>query len=158
MRIGIPRERKDGERRVGATPDGVRMLVADGHAVLVETDAGAGVGFTDADFRAAGATIVHDVSDVWSCELVAKVKELQPDEYPRLKRGTAILGYAQLNRDPRLLAAVLVAGVDVIGCETVRDAAGGLPLLASGCWRPADRRRSRPRCPGGGGRRRQRRR
>ena len=129
MNVGVPRELKDGERRVGVTPDGVRSLVGDGHGVRVAANAGAAVGFSDADYRAAGAQVV-DAEAVWHCELVVKVKELQPAEFPMLVRGTTVFGFAQLNRDPALLEAVLAAGIDVIAYETVRDAAGRLPLLA----------------------------
>jgi len=129
MNVGVPRELKDGERRVGVTPDGVRRLVADGHGVRVAANAGAAVGFTDADYRAAGAQIA-DPEAVWRCELIVKVKELQPAEFPLLVRGTTVFGFAQLNRDPVLLEAVLAAEIDVIAYETVRDAAGRLPLLA----------------------------
>jgi alanine dehydrogenase len=129
VRVGVPRETKDGERRVGATPAGVAMLVADGHAVSVERGAGVAVGFPDADYLAAGATLV-DAGSAWDCELVAKVKEVQPAEFPLLRRGSAVLGFAQLNRDPALLDAVLAARVRIIGCETVRTPDGGLPLLA----------------------------
>ncbi len=129
MRIGVPREVKDGERRVGVTPDGARQLVADGHEVLVVAGAGAAVGFADADYAAAGARVVP-ADAVWSCDLVVKVKELQPSEYGHLVRGTTVFGFAQINRDPTLLAAVLAAGIEAIAYETVRDAAGRLPLLA----------------------------
>lgn len=129
MRIGVPREVKDGERRVGVTPEGARQLVADGHTVLVEAGAGAAVGFADGDYAQAGGVVVA-TADVWSCDLVVKVKELQPSEYARLVRGTTVFGFAQINRDPALLAAVLAAGVEAIAYETVRDAAGRLPLLA----------------------------
>ena len=130
MRIGIPREMKDGERRVGAVPDGVRSLVGAGHSVVVETEAGAGSGFGDDEYRAAGASIAGDADAIWQCELIAKVKEVQRAEYARLRRGTTLLGYAQLNRDPALLQAALSAGVRIVAYETVRDAAGTLPLLA----------------------------
>ncbi|MFO1323791.1 MAG: NAD-binding protein [Burkholderiales bacterium] len=130
MRIGVPREVKDGERRVGATPDGVRQLVADGHAVVVGAGAGDAVGFADAYYAAAGATIAARADDVWACDLIVKVKEVQPAEYPRLVPGTTVFGFAQINRDPALLAAVLAARIRAIAYETVRDEAGGLPLLA----------------------------
>jgi len=130
MRIGVPRERKDGERRVGVTPDGVRILVGDGHAVVVETGAGAAVGFSDADYAAAGATMASSSGAVWTCALIVKVKELQPAEFAYLVAGTTIFGFAQLNRDAALLDAVRAAGIQVIGYETVRDGAGRLPLLA----------------------------
>ena len=129
MRIGVPREIKDGERRVGLAPDGARRLVGAGHRVLVERSAGAAVGFDDASYARCGAEVV-DVRDVWRCELIVKVKELQPPEYEWLVRGTTIFGYAQLARDPSLVNAVLRAGVRVIAYELVRDASGALPLLA----------------------------
>jgi len=129
VRIGIPRERKDGERRVGLTPAGVRALCGRGHDVTVEHDAGVAVGFADADYAAAGAQ-AGDAAHAWSCELIVKVKEIQPGEYASLRAGQAVLGFAQLNRDPALLRAVLAAGTRTIAYETVRDAAGGLPLLA----------------------------
>ena len=129
MRIGVPRERKDGERRVGLTPAGVRALRARGHVVIVEEAAGAGVGFSDDDFRAAGGD-VRDAAQVWSCDLVAKVKELQPSEYGLVRATQVVLGFAQLNRDATLLAAVLRAGARMVAYEAVRDTAGTLPLLA----------------------------
>ena len=130
MRIGIPRETKDGERRVGIVPDGARALVQAGHAVVVERGAGAASGFADAEYVAAGARIVAEAGEVWQCPLNFKVKEVQRAEYPLLRAGTTVFGFAQLNRDPRLLEAVLAAGVRVIAYETVRDAEGRLPLLA----------------------------
>jgi len=130
MRIGVPREIKDGERRVGLTPAGAHRLVEAGHTVAIGLGAGAAVGFADADYRAAGAIIADDAADVWSCDLVVKVKEILPPEYPLLVEGTTVFGFAQINRDPALLAAVLAARVAVIGYETVRDAQGRVPLLA----------------------------
>src|SRR5205814_4717724 len=102
MRIGIPREVKDGERGVGLLPDGVRTLVDAGHQVLVERAAGSDVGFDDAQYAEAGATLIESAADIWRCELIVKVKELQPREYGLLNRGTTIFGYAQLSRDRRL--------------------------------------------------------
>jgi alanine dehydrogenase len=130
MQIGIPRETKDGERRVALVPDGVRALVADGHRVLIEPGAGRASGFSDDAYRAAGAIVAHDAPEVWASALIVKVKEIQRCEYPRLRAGTTIFGYAQLNRDRTLLDAVLAARVRVIAFETVRDADGALPLLA----------------------------
>jgi alanine dehydrogenase len=129
VRIGVPREVKDGERRVGLTPEAVAALVADGHGVIVEHGAGEASGFGDATYVAAGATPA-DADAAFGCELVVKVKELQPEELPRLAQRSTILGFAQLNRDPALLAAVLAARVRILAYETVRDATGGLPLLA----------------------------
>jgi alanine dehydrogenase len=130
MHIGVPREIKDGERRVAVTPDGVRVLADAGHVVVVEQGAGAAVGFVDAAYAAAGAALTGDVGRVWSAELVVKVKELQPAEWSLLVPGTTIAGFAQLARDPRLLAAILAAGVRILAYETIRDAAGVAPLLA----------------------------
>ena len=130
MQIGIPRETKDGERRVAVVPDGVQSLVGDGHRVVVETDAGAASGFGDAAYRDAGATVVAAPDEIWDSPLIVKVKEIQRGEYARLRPGTTIFGFAQLNRDRALLDAVLAARVGVVAFETVRDANGGLPLLA----------------------------
>ena len=130
MRVGIPRERKDGERRVAVVPDGARALAQAGHTLVVESEAGAASGFRDADYRAAGAIVTGDCDEIWQCPLIVKVKEVQPAERSRLHPGTTVFGFAQLNRDPALLAAVLASGVRIIAAETVRDAAGALPLLA----------------------------
>jgi alanine dehydrogenase len=130
MRIGVPRETKDGERRVGIVPDGVRALVAAGHEAIVQADAGAASGFADDAYRAAGAVIVDDAAETWRCPLIVKVKEIQRAEVALLTPATTVFGFAQLNRDPALLDAVLAAGVRIIAYETLRDEHGGLPLLA----------------------------
>jgi len=130
MRIGVPRETKDGERRVGVTVDGVRALVADGHTVTVDSGAGAAVGFSDDAYRDAGAHIAATAEAVWASDLVVKVKEVQPGEYGLLHPGSTIFGFHQINRDPALLDALLRARVAVVGYETVRDAEGRVPLLA----------------------------
>jgi alanine dehydrogenase len=130
MRIGIPREIKDGEARVGATPDSVRILAGDGHQLLVETGAGLPSGFDDASYRAAGAEIAAAPEAVYACPLVAKVKELQPPEFDRLQPGTLVAGYHQLARDPRLLDAVLRQRVTCLAYEGVLGEEGGRPLLA----------------------------
>lgn len=130
MRIGVPRECKDGERRVGLTPAGARALIADGHSVAIAPDAGAAVGFADADYLSVGAEIAVSPEALWSCELIVKVKELQPSEFALLIPGTTVFAFAQLNRDRALLEAVLAARIRIIAYEAVRDAAGALPLLA----------------------------
>ena len=130
MRIGVPREIKDGERRVGVVPDGVRQLVADGHEVLLQGAAGTAAGFDDDEYVRAGATVVADPAAAWACELIVKVKEVQPAEQALLSRGTTIMGYAQLTRDPDRVAVLLAAGVRIIACERVQDASGAMPLLA----------------------------
>jgi alanine dehydrogenase len=130
MRIGVPRETKDGERRVGMTPGGVGELVRAGHDVAVEHGAGTASGFADREYADAGATLASDAAAVWRSELVVKVKEVQRSELALLARGTAIFGFAQLVRDPALVAALADAGVDVIAAEAVRDAHGELPVLS----------------------------
>jgi alanine dehydrogenase len=130
MRIGVPRERKDGERRVGLVPENVGALVAAGHEVVVETDAGARVGFDDASYAAHGAIVERDAARVYACPLIVKVKELQSVEFDALRAGTTVFGFAQLGRDPALQDAVLAARIACIAYETVTGPGGSLPLLA----------------------------
>jgi alanine dehydrogenase len=128
--IGVPRERKDGERRVGLVPEGVAALAASGHQVMVEEGAGDRVGVSDAIYADAGARIVSDAAAIFNCPLIVKVKELQNTELRLLQPGTTVFGFAQLGRDPLLLDAVLAARIGCIAYETVSDEAGALPLLA----------------------------
>ena len=121
MRIGIPREVKDGEHRVALSPLAVRSL----SRVVVEPGAGAGVGFSDDEYRAAGATL----GDAWDCELVVKVKELQESEYARPRRGQTVFGFQHFGPDPELLDAALASGATFIAFETVGQASG-LPILS----------------------------
>jgi alanine dehydrogenase len=121
MRIGVPREVKDGEFRVALTPQGVRQL----SDVVVEPGAGDGVGFSDHDYLAAGAAL----GDAWDCELVVKVKELQESEYRRPRRGQTVFGFQHFGPDPALLDAALASGATFIAYETVGQAAG-LPILS----------------------------
>jgi alanine dehydrogenase len=121
MRIGIPREVKDGERRVALSPAGVKSL-AD---VVVEPAAGAGVGFTDEAYLAAGATL----GDPWDCELVVKVKELQESEHRKPRPGQTVFGFQHFAPDPALLDAALASGATFIAFETVGQASG-LPILS----------------------------
>jgi len=129
MLIGIPKEIKDHEYRVGLTPAGAHSLALLGHDVLVETRAGARVGFSDEDYVAAGARIGTQ-PEVWQADMVVKVKELQPPEYPLQRRGQVLFTYLHLAPDPELLDTLLAAGTIGIAYETVTDAAGALPLLA----------------------------
>jgi alanine dehydrogenase len=130
MRIGVPRERKDQEYRVGMVPDGARALVARGHAVLVERGAGEGSGFPDAEYAAAGARLV-DVAEVWGeAELVVKVKEPQPEEIARLRAGQALFCYLHLAAAPQVTAGLREAGVIAIAYETIQDPDGTFPVLA----------------------------
>ena len=121
MRIGVPREVKDGEFRVALTPAGVASL----SNVVVEPGAGAGVGFSDEDYRAAGAVI----GNAWDCELVVKVKELQEPEYRKPRRGQTIFGFQHFGPDPELLDAALASGAKFIAFETVGQESG-LPILS----------------------------
>ncbi|HEY2864357.1 MAG TPA: alanine dehydrogenase [Casimicrobiaceae bacterium] len=130
MRIGVPRERKDGERRVAVTPDGVAVLTRAGHDVVVERGAGERCGFSDASYVAAGATLAADVAAVYGCRLMVKVKELQREEIGLMEPSTTVFGFAQLGRDPALLEGVLASRIGIIGYETVGDGRGHLPLLA----------------------------
>ena len=130
MDIGIPKEIKDGETRVGAVPSMVRALTADGHMVVVETQAGAHAGYSDQTYREAGAMVAPRADSVYDCRLVVKVKELQREEFPRLRPGAIVAAYHQLGRDPRLLDAVLEKRISCIAYENVTAADGTRPLLA----------------------------
>ncbi|HYL89326.1 MAG TPA: alanine dehydrogenase [Burkholderiales bacterium] len=122
MRIGIPREIKDGEFRVALTPAAVRQL----ENVVVEPGAGAGVGFTDAQYLEAGAKL----GNAWDCELIVKVKELQPEEYERPRRGQTICGFQQFTAEPELLDAAIASGATFVVYHTVGQASGRYPVLA----------------------------
>jgi alanine dehydrogenase len=121
MRIGIPREIKDGEFRVALTPAGVASL----SNVVVEPGAGIGVGFSDADYLAAGAKL----GNAWDCDLVVKVKELQAPEYARPRRGQMVFGFQHFGPDPELLDAALATRATFIAFETVGQGSG-LPILS----------------------------
>lgn len=129
MRIGIPKEVKDGEYRVGLTPAGARALTDDGHTVCVETLAGAACGLDDAGYTAAGAHVVATAADVYASDMVVKVKELQPTEFSLAQRGQILFCYQHLAPDPALLSAMLDREVTCIAYETVTAADGSLPLL-----------------------------
>lgn len=129
MIVGIPTEVKPGENRVALTPDGARELTAHGHRVLVESGAGSRSALADADFVAAGAEIV-DAEGAWSAELVCKVKEPQAQEFGYLRPDLLLFTYLHLAAYPAVADALLAARTTAVGYETVRNAAGGLPLLA----------------------------
>ncbi|MEQ1776462.1 MAG: alanine dehydrogenase [Burkholderiales bacterium] len=129
MRVGIPREIKNHEYRVGVTPDGARALIAAGHAVLIQSHAGASVGFPDALYQAAGAQVVATPGEVFACDMVIKVKELQRSEFALQHPGQILYGYQHFAPDPDLLDAALKSGVTSIAYETVTAANGSLPLL-----------------------------
>ena len=128
MRIGIPRETKDGELRVGLEPAGVASLVADGHDVLVESGAGRGIGQRDDAYAQAGALIAM-AAEVWKATLILKVKEIQAADLPHVN-GQAIFAFQQLPGEAERTRELAARGVTAIAFEMVRDNAGGFPLLA----------------------------
>lgn len=129
MKIGIPRETKNNEDRVGLTPSGVSVLVDEGHKVLVETKAGIGSQFTDDDYKEAGATIVNSAAEAWDAELVVKVKEPQEDEYQYLTEDLILFTYLHLANEPELAKVLIDNKVTAIGYETVQLNDKSLPLL-----------------------------
>jgi len=131
MLIGVPKEVKTHEYRVGLTPGSVRELVHHGHKVVVETGAGAGIGFEDASYEAVGAGISPSRREVFTtAELIVKVKEPQPEEATALREGQVLFTYLHLAADKALAEALAKSGAVAIAYETVTDAGGGLPLLA----------------------------
>jgi alanine dehydrogenase len=131
MRVGIPKEIKNHEYRVACTPAGVHELVRSGHEVFVQHDAGSGSLIPDADFAAAGATIVPDAGAVWQAgDLILKVKEPIAEEYPLLRKGQVLFTYLHLAADRELTDALLGSGTTAIAYETVQLTDGSLPLLA----------------------------
>lgn len=129
MQIGVPKEVKVHEYRVGVQPAGVRQLAAAGHRVLVERGAGLGSGFADADYARAGANMIDSAAEVWSAELVIKVKEPVDSELGFLRRGLTLFTYLHLAANEHLTRVLIDTGVRAIAYETVRDHLGGLPLL-----------------------------
>ncbi len=130
MRIGIPKEVKEQEHRVAATPAGVAELSRSGHEVLVQRGAGQAIGFPDAAYAAAGARIVPDAESVYAADLIFKVKEPQAVELPLLREGQILFCYLHLAADPKLTQALLDRGVTAIAFETVENGHGHTPLLA----------------------------
>jgi len=131
MLIGVPKEVKTHEYRVGLVPGSVRELVHHGHKVVVETGAGAVIGFDDASYEAAGGGILARAADVFAvAELIVKVKEPQPEEVGALREDQVLFTYLHLAAEPGLTEGLLKSGVIAIAYETVTDKGGGLPLLA----------------------------
>ncbi len=131
MIIGVPQEIKTAEKRVALTPAGVRALSAAGHRVLVETGAGLGSGFADADYQAAGAELRPRVEQVWAeAEMILKVKEPVEPEFGRMRPGLILFTYLHLAADRELTDKLLAAGVVGLAYETIQTAEGRLPLLA----------------------------
>ena len=131
MLVGVPREIKNHEYRVGLTPAGARELAAHGHQVLVQRDAGKAIGLADEQYAKAGAQIVDTAAEVYGrADMVIKVKEPQPGECAMLRPGQVLYAYLHLAPDPEQTAALVKSGATCIAYETVTDGKGGLPLLA----------------------------
>jgi alanine dehydrogenase len=130
MKIGVPRETKDMEFRVGMTPDGAKILVEDGHRVVIEQGAGVGSGFADSAYQAVGASVVS-AEEAWSSpDLVVKVKEPNPTEVKRLHKGQTLFTYLHLAAAGDLAQALCDSGVIGIAYETIRNPDGSFPVLA----------------------------
>lgn len=130
MKIGIPREIKNNENRVGLSPSGVHALVESGHTVLVETNAGSGSFFEDVDYKEAGAEIVAEQAKVWDVDMVIKVKEPLESEYPYFKEGLVLFTYLHLANEEKLTQALIDRKVISIAYETVQLPDRSLPLLS----------------------------
>ena len=131
MLIGVPKEIKVREYRVGLVPANVRELILHGHAVIAERGAGEGIGVSDAEYETAGAKIVPSAADVWAnAEMVVKVKEPQAEERKRMRKGQVLFTYLHLAPDPDQTRDLVESGAICIAYETVTSPNGGLPLLA----------------------------
>jgi alanine dehydrogenase len=131
MLIGVPKEIKNHEYRIGLTPAGARELVANGHQVVVQKDGGKGIGLTDDLYRKAGAEIWDTPEQIFAkCDMIIKVKEPQPNECAMLRPGQVLYTYLHLAPDPEQTKALVASGCTAIAYETVTDRNGGLPLLA----------------------------
>jgi alanine dehydrogenase len=130
MIVGVPKEIKADEYRVAMLPVGAEELTAAGHQVLIETGAGQGSGIADSQYATAGATIVASATEIWAgAEMVVKVKEPQPSEWPLLRPGQVIFTYFHFAADESLAKAIIDSGITAIAYETLRDPRGSLPLL-----------------------------
>lgn len=131
MRVGVPKEIKVQEYRVGLTPGAVREYVAAGHQVTVETGAGSGIGASDDVYRRAGASIAETAREIYAkSEMIVKVKEPQKSEWIQLRENQILFTYLHLAPDPEQAKGLLASGCTAIAYETVTDASGHLPLLA----------------------------
>ncbi len=131
MLVGLPKEVKNNEFRVGLTPASVRELASHGHQVLVQAGAGAGIGLADAQYLAAGATLAATAAEVFAAaDMIVKVKEPQPQECAMLRPGQILYTYLHLAPDPEQTAALVKSGAVCIAYETITGHGGGLPLLA----------------------------
>ncbi|MEK3731535.1 alanine dehydrogenase [Paenibacillus sp. FSL M8-0334] len=129
MRVGVPKEIKNNENRVGMTPGTVLSFKHAGHEVLVQSGAGAGVGFTDEDYEAAGARIVPTAAEAWQAEMVVKVKEPLPEEYAYFQEGQILYTYLHLAPEAELTRALVERKVSAVAYETIQLPDGSLPLL-----------------------------
>ena len=131
MKVGVPKEIKKQENRVGLVPRSVKEYVRHGHEVRIETGAGAGIGASDDDYRGAGASIIDTAEEIFSTsDMIVKVKEPQPAEWSQLREGQILYTYLHLAPDPEQTKGLLDSGCSAIAYETVSDDQGGLPLLA----------------------------
>jgi alanine dehydrogenase len=131
MRVGVPKEIKVHEYRVGLTPDAVREYLSAGHEVIVEKGAGAGINATNGEYEFAGARIADSADAVYAtAEMIVKVKEPQPSEWKRLREGQILFAYLHLAPDAKQTRGLLWSRCTAVAFETVTDESGGLPLLA----------------------------
>ena len=131
MLVGVPKEIKNHEYRVGLTPSSVRDLIKNGHEVIVQKDAGKAIDFTNEQYIKVGASIVNSASDIFSsAKMIVKVKEPQPQECKMLNEGQFLFTYLHLAPDPKQAELLIRSGSTCIAYETVTDETGGLPLLA----------------------------
>ena len=131
MLVGVPKEIKPSEFRVGLTPEAVREYTAAGHRVIVETGAGLGIDKDDDTYRKAGAEVVDTAAEVFArAGMVVKVKEPQPAEWVQLREGQILFTYLHLAPDPEQAKGLMASGVSAIAYETVTGPGGALPLLA----------------------------
>ncbi|BBB31120.1 alanine dehydrogenase [Neptunomonas japonica] len=131
MLIGVPKEIKNHEYRIGMTPAGVRELVAAGHQVIVQRDGGTAIGLTNERYEAAGATLIDTAEEIFAtAEMIVKVKEPQPNECKMLRSGQILFTYLHLAPDPEQTKLLVDSDAVAIAYETVTDNNGGLPLLA----------------------------
>ena len=130
MIVGVPKEIKTNENRISLIPVGVELLKRHGHTVLVESDAGIGSGFTNEDYRGAGAEILTSASTIYDkAEMIIKVKEPLPEEYALIHEGQIVFTYFHFAASEELTKAIIKSKSIAIAYETVQDAAGSLPLL-----------------------------
>jgi len=129
MKIGVPKEIKDQEFRVGLSPDSVKVLIGHGHQIYIESGAGTGSSFSDSDYQASGAIILDNAQEIWQQDMVVKVKEPLIAEYPYLKAGGLLFTYLHLAANRELTSKLIESGITAYAYESVELADGRLPLL-----------------------------